>query len=199
MTRFDMLSKRLFDLSMSFFGGLLLLPLIMICWLIASLETKSNGFFLQKRIGLHGQLFSVIKIKTMHPGKYSSSTITVSDDPRITISGYFFRKTKVDELPQLWNVLVGDMSLVGPRPDVPGYADKLDIDQKLILLSVRPGITGPASIKYSNEEELLAKQVDPKKFNDEILYPDKVKLNIDYILNWTFKNDIKIIFKTILG
>lgn len=191
--------KRLFDFFTSLFGLLLFSWLIAVCWLIASIDTKSNGFFFQKRIGLHGKAFSIIKIKTMRPVSGNTTTITQAFDPRITKCGAFFRRTKLDELPQLWNVFVGNMSFVGPRPDVPGYADKLDLKVQSILLSVRPGITGPASLAYKNEEQLLAVQSDPKRYNDEVIYPDKVRINLNYIAHWRFRTDIYYIFKTIIG
>jgi lipopolysaccharide/colanic/teichoic acid biosynthesis glycosyltransferase len=135
----------------------------------------------------------------MRPSALVQTTITQTHDPRITKSGAFFRKMKLDELPQLWNVLVGDMSFVGPRPDVPGYADQLPKETQAILLSVRPGITGPASLAFRNEEDLLATQENPKQYNDEVIYPEKVRINLDYIAKWTFMGDIKYIWQTILG
>ena len=125
-----------------------------------------------------------------------TSSITTSNDERITKSGKFFRKTKIDELPQLFNVLIGEMSFVGPRPDVPGYADKLKGKDRLIL-KLKPGITGPASIKYANEEYLLSTVTDKKKYNDEIIFPDKVRINLDYFHNNTILGDVRIIIKTI--
>lgn len=194
-----MVRKRFFDFFAAFVGLIIFSWLILICWLIASLETRSNGFFMQTRVGRHGQHFKVLKIRTMRTVAEYTTTITQSRDPRITRSGAFFRKTKLDELPQLWNVLVGDMSFVGPRPDVPGYADRLEKEVQSVLLSVRPGITGPASLVYRNEEELLAAQSDPKRYNDELIYPDKVRINLNYINNWRFLTDIKYIIKTIFG
>jgi lipopolysaccharide/colanic/teichoic acid biosynthesis glycosyltransferase len=126
------------------------------------------------------------------------STVTTANDKRITKSGRFFRKYKIDELPQLINVLKGDMSFVGPRPDVPGYADKLEGEDRIIL-SIKPGITGPASLKYKNEEEILASEKNPKEYNDKIIWPDKVKINKEYIKNWSLKKDIEYIIKTIKG
>jgi len=123
--------------------------------------------------------------------------VTQKNDPRITKIGRFFRKTKIDELPQLFNVFKGQMSLVGPRPDMPGFADELTGEEKKIL-SVRPGITGPASIKYKNEETLLMNHEEPEKFNKEVIWPDKVKINLDYIDNWTLKKDLIYIFKTLI-
>lgn len=189
--------KRIFDVIAALIGLTVFSWLILICWLIASVETRSNGFFIQNRVGLNGKLFKILKIKTMRPNAMHSTSITHSLDPRITRSGALFRKTKLDELPQLWNVLVGDMSFVGPRPDVPGYADQLEDKVRSVLLSVRPGITGPASLAYRNEEQLLAAQKDPVRFNDEVIYPEKVKINLKYINNWRFGADIKYILLTI--
>ncbi len=129
---------------------------------------------------------------------HGGNSITVAGENRITPVGRFLRRYKLDELPELWNVLTGEMSLVGPRPDVPGYADKLTGDDRKIL-NIRPGITGPATLKYTNEEELLAEQSDPVKFNDDVLFPDKVRINLEYIENRSFLLDIKIIILTVLG
>ena len=188
--------KRLLDFCISLFGLLFFSWLILITWFVASIATKSNGFFIQKRIGKDGKLFTLIKIKTMKPLDGIKTTVTTKNDVRITPFGEFLRKWKFDELPSLWNVLKGDMSLVGPRPDVPGYADKLEgFDRR--ILELRPGITGPATLKYANEEQLLASIDDPEKYNDEVIFTDKVKMNLDYLDNWNFWLDIKIIFKTI--
>jgi lipopolysaccharide/colanic/teichoic acid biosynthesis glycosyltransferase len=167
-----------------------------IAWAVATVETKSNGFFIQRRIGLNGKAFSILKIKTMKKIDGIDTTITSSNDIRITKSGKLFRNTKIDELPQLLNVFVGDMSFVGPRPDVAGYADKLLGDDRIIL-SIRPGITGPASLKYKNEEEILANQSNPKIYNDTVIWPDKVNINKEYIQNWSFKLDLHYLIRTI--
>ena len=157
---------------------------------------KGRFLFLQERIGQYGKPFKIYKIRTMRIQNHNNNFVTTADDDRILPFGKFLRKTKLDEIVELVNVLKGDMSLVGPRPDVAGYADKLtDEDRK--ILELRPGITGAASLKYINEEELLAKVDDPKKYNDEIIYPDKVKINLEYYYNRTFWGDIKIIFNTI--
>ena len=190
--------KRGFDIIVSFLGLTFSWWLIFIAWVIATFETKSNGFFIQKRVGKNGKIFNVIKIKTMKKVEGVDTTITSSNDVRITKSGKFFRDTKIDELPQLINVLIGDMSFVGPRPDVPGYADKLEGEDRIVL-SIRPGITGPASLKYKNEEEILASQNDPKWYNDKIIWPDKVRINKEYIKNWSLKKDIEYIIKTVTG
>jgi len=192
------LLKRAFDITFSALGLLVSFPMICIAWAIASIETSSNGFFMQQRVGQNGKLFKVIKIKTMKRIDGIDTSITASTDARITKSGVFFRNTKVDELPQLWNVLVGEMSFVGPRPDVPGYADKLEGADKAIL-SLRPGITGPASLKYKEEEELLSREANPQKYNDEVIWPDKIKINRQYIEKYSLTKDIAYIWKTIIG
>jgi len=194
----DRFIKRLFDIVLSTIGLLLTWWIILIAWIISSFETKSNGFFIQKRVGKDGKLFDVFKIKSMKKVDGIDTTITSSNDVRITKSGKFFRDTKIDELPQLFNVLIGDMSFVGPRPDVKGYADELQGDDRIIL-TLRPGITGPASIKYKNEEELLSRQSNPKEYNDTVIWPDKVRLNKEYIKEWSIKKDIDYIVKTVVG
>jgi len=198
MSKFDSLIKRIFDFILSLIGLIFTWPIILIAWIVATIETKSNGFFIQKRVGKDGKLFNVYKIKTMKQIPNINTTITTKNDMRITKSGAFFRKYKIDELPQLLNVLLGDMSFVGPRPDVPGYADKLEGDDRIVL-SIRPGITGPATIKYKNEEDILANVDNPIEYNDKIIWPDKVKINKEYIKNWSLKKDIEYIIKTIKG
>jgi lipopolysaccharide/colanic/teichoic acid biosynthesis glycosyltransferase len=173
-------------------------PVILVAWCIAALETRSNGFFFQKRIGKDGRPFTVIKIKTMDPSRKGGSTVTTKEDPRITRSGRWFRRWKIDELPQLINVLRGEMSFVGPRPDVPGFADRLEGEDRVIL-SLRPGITGPATLKYRNEEELLASQRDPERYNREVIWPDKVRINREYLEAWSLKKDLWYLWKTIRG
>ena len=158
---------------------------------------KGKFLFLQERIGQYGKPFRIYKIRTMKDDVDDNNVfVTTANDKRILPFGKFLRKTKLDEIVELVNVLKGEMSLVGPRPDVAGYADKLTGEDRKIL-ELRPGITGPASLKYINEEELLAKVDDPKKYNDEIIYPDKVKINLEYYYNRSFWGDIRIIFKTI--
>ena len=190
--------KRAFDIVVSLFGLIFCWWIILLAWIVASFETKSNGLFVQKRVGKDGKLFSVFKIKSMKKVEGVNTTITSINDVRITKSGMFFRRTKIDELPQLFNVLIGNMSFVGPRPDVSGYADKLEGKDKIIL-SIRPGITGPASIKYKDEEEILTKQGNPTWYNDNVIWPDKVKINKDYIKKYSFTKDIRYIIKTIRG
>lgn len=188
--------KRVFDFTFAFLGLALTWWLILIAFILASIDTRSNGFFIQRRVGRNGKLFNVVKIKSMRADKTITTTVTTSYDTRITCLGAFFRKTKIDELPQLWNVLLGDMSFVGPRPDVPGFADTLEGNDRA-MLSLRPGITGPATLKYRNEETILAAQPDPEKYNQEVIFPDKVKINLDYIRNWSFLGDLKYIWQTI--
>jgi len=190
--------KRLFDVVGSVFGLSVVLFIIFIAWIIAAIETQSNGFFVQQRVGKDSKLFNVIKIKTMKIVKGVETTVTSSNDARITTTGAFFRKTKIDELPQLWNVLVGEMSFVGPRPDVPGYADRLQGEDRIVL-SIRPGITGPAQLAYKNEEEVLANQDDAVKYNDGIIWPDKVRINREYIEDYSLVKDFYYIWKTIVG
>jgi len=190
--------KRIFDIVFSLFGIVLTFWIMLIAFIVASIESKSFGIFTQKRVGKDGKLFRVFKIKTMKPLVGVDTTITTSNDMRITKSGKFFRDTKIDELPQLFNVLFGSMSFVGPRPDVEGYADELEGKDREIL-TVRPGITGPASLKYKNEEEILAKQSNPKEYNDQVIWVDKVAINLTYIKEWSFKKDIQYIIKTVIG
>jgi len=188
--------KRLFDLLFALLGIILLFPILIIIFCIIKLSSKGPVFFIQERVGREGKIFKMIKFRSMSVSQHSCSTISVKGDVRITKIGAFLRRYKLDELPELWNILVGDMSLVGPRPDVRGYANKLKGEDRNIL-KLRPGITGPASLKFSNEEELLSKEDNPKKFNDEIIYPDKVRLNLEYYYNNNLWTDIKIIFATI--
>jgi len=188
--------KRFFDFIGALIGLLLVWWVILIAFVLATLDTRRIGFFTQQRVGKGGKLFRVIKIRTMRDLPDIETTITRENDPRITRLGRVWRKMKIDELPQLWNVLVGDMSFVGPRPDMPEYAARLEGEDRLIL-KLRPGITGPASLKYANEEELLAAQPDPQNYNDVVLWPDKVRINLDYYHNRSFFGDIALIFRTV--
>lgn len=154
-------------------------------------------FFLQQRVGMQGKLFVIHKFRTMSNGARGTS-ITVKGDRRVTKLGAFLRRYKLDELPELWDVLVGNMSFVGPRPDVPGYADRL-VGADREILHLLPGITGPATLKYRNEEELLANEENPQQYHDEVVYPDKVRLNRYYLHHYSFWMDIKIIFATLFG
>ena len=188
----------MFDFFGAIVGLSIVFPLIALAWVVASIDTRSNGFFIQQRVGKGGTLFSVIKIKSMKKVNGINTTITSSGDARITKCGVFFRKTKIDELPQLWNVLIMQMSFVGPRPDVPGYADRLQGGDRIIL-SVRPGITGPAQLAYKDEEKILANQSNAVEYNDKFIWPNKVKINREYIENYSFFKDFYYIWKTIVG
>lgn len=188
--------KYLFDRTASLVGLLVLLPiLIVISFLIKVKMPGGPVIFTQRRVGRNGQLFTMYKFRSMTVS-HSGSSVSVAGESRITPFGSILRKYKLDELPELWNVLKGDMSFVGPRPDVPGYADRLQGEDRLIL-KLRPGITGPASLKYANEEEILAQVSDPVKYNDEVIFPDKVRINLNYYHNHTFWGDIRLIFETI--
>jgi len=191
-----MVIKYFFDRVISFLGLLVLFPIITTIWILIRIKMPDGSpFFTQKRVGQKGKLFTMIKFRSMNM-EHSGSSVSVAGEARITPLGAFLRKYKLDELPELWNVLVGDMSLVGPRPDVPGYADNLKGGDRLIL-KLRPGITGPASLKYSNEEEILATVESPQQYNKEVIFPDKAKINLEYYYNRTFFGDIKIIINTI--
>ncbi len=188
--------KRTFDLLASFFGLFLLWPVLLLIALLIKIKMPDGPIlFKQKRIGRFGKLFTIVKFRTMNVN-HNGSSISVKGECRITPFGSYLRKYKLDELPELWNVIKGEMSFVGPRPDVPGYADKL-IGEERKILELRPGITGPASLKYANEEEILTNVADPIKYNDEVIYPDKVRINLDYFNNRSFCLDIKLIFWTI--
>jgi lipopolysaccharide/colanic/teichoic acid biosynthesis glycosyltransferase len=188
--------KRLFDFITSLTGLIVLFPIFIIVALLVKISSEGPVFFVQERIGKNGKIFQMIKFRSMIDIQNFNSTISVKGDIRVTKIGAFLRKFKLDELPELWNVLKGDMSLVGPRPDVCGYADNL-IGEDRKILELRPGITGVASLKYYDEEDILASQDNPLKFNDEVIYPDKVRLNLDYYYNNNLWIDIKIIFATI--
>ncbi len=189
--------KRAFDILFAASGLLITAPLIALGWLAATIETGRSGFFRQERVGRHGERFHILKLRTMRDELPGLGTVTTADDPRITRSGAFLRRTKLDELPQLWNVLIGDMSVVGPRPDVPGYADQLEGDDRIIL-SVRPGLTGPATVKYRNEEVLLSRQANPQQYNRDVIWPDKVRINREYVAGRSFAGDLKYLFKTVI-
>ena len=190
-----MMLKRTFDILLSVFAIFLLFPLFLLASFLIVIDSGFPIFFLQKRIGRGAKEFNIIKFRTMKTNN-ENITITVSDDSRITRIGKYLRKTKIDEFPEILNVLFGQMSFVGPRPDVKGYADKLKGANRKIL-ALRPGITGPASLKYYNEEYILSQKSNPKKYNDEVIFPDKVKINMDYFHNRSFFLDLKIIFATI--
>ena len=194
MTSFDHRLKRCFDVCLAFFALIITWPIILVAWLISFVETGKNGFFRQLRVGKEGSLFYIIKIRTMHHGS-NVSTVTVFGDARITHFGKILRRFKLDELPQLFYVIRGDMSFVGPRPDVPGFADML-VGSERMYLTVRPGITGPASIKYKNEEYILSLQRDPESYNKDVIWPDKVAIGLAYIENWSLLGDFIYILRT---
>lgn len=194
-----MLAKYIFDRIVALTAMILLSPVILILFIIHKIAMPGEAFvFKQERIGQHGKPFMIYKIRTMYDNAEQGGSVSTYDDPRITPFGRWLRETKLDTILELINVLKGEMSFVGPRPDVAGYADKLQGNDRKIL-ELRPGITGPASIKYRHEDKILAQQKDPKKYNDEIIYPDKVRINLDYYENWSFFLDIKIIFQTLFG
>ena len=188
--------KYLFDRSMALIGLICLWPVLLVVAILIKVKMPGGPvLFTQHRIGKDGKLFTMYKFRSMTMS-HSGSSISVAGESRITPLGAVLRKYKLDELPELWNVLIGDMSFVGPRPDVPGYADSLQGEDRLIL-KLRPGITGPASLKYANEEEILATVNDPIKYNDEIIFPDKVRINLNYYYHHTFLGENKLIFQTI--
>ena len=189
--------KYIFDRVFSFFGLIFSLPILLVVAILIKIKMPGGPvLFKQKRVGKDGRLFTMYKFRSMVVD-HSGSSISVEGEARITPLGKVLRKYKLDELPELWNVLITDMSFVGPRPDVPGYADKLEGEDRIIL-QLRPGITGPASLKYRNEESILAKVEDPQKYNDEVIFPDKVRINKYYLRHYSFWMDIKMIFATVL-
>lgn len=189
--------KRIFDLFFSFFGLLIFFIPVLILISLATISTKKFGLYTQQRVGKHATLFTMFKIRTME-GEEDDNFMTLQSDNRITPFGKFLRKFKLDELPQLFNVLMGSMSLVGPRPDVVGYADEL-VGSDRIILTIKPGITGPATIKFKKEEALLESQINPLKYNDEVIWKEKTRINKKYIEDWTLIGDLKFILKTIFG
>lgn len=218
-----MFFKLLFDRIVAFCGLLLLWPLLLIFALLIKVQMPGPVLFVQKRVGKGGKVFNCHKFRSMKVD-HGGSTVSVAGESRITPLGSKLRKYKIDELPGLWDVFIGNMSFVGPRPDVPGYADQLR-DSDRDVLKLRPGITGPASLKYRDEEEMIAKFVEKVKrrdllilnqykdtdftrmtdeqiaiwYNDNIIYPDKVRINCYYYHNYSFVKDIQMIFATVLG
>ena len=193
-----MIAKYLFDRIMAFVGLVVLSPILFVVWILIRIKMPDGpAVFTQKRVGKGGILFTMYKFRSMS-AHHSGSTVSVAGESRITPLGAKLRRYKLDELPELWNVFIGDMSFVGPRPDVPGYADKLEGDDRRVL-QLRPGITGPASLKYRDEEVLLAAQANPQEFNDKVIYPDKVRINLYYLDHYSFVADIKMIIATVLG
>lgn len=181
---------------MALVGLLILWPVMLVVAILICIKMPGGPvIFKQQRVGLHGKLFTMYKFRTMMVN-HGGSSVSVAGENRITPLGQILRKYKLDELPELWNVLIGDMSFVGPRPDVQGYADVLEGTDRDVL-KLRPGITGPATLKYANEEEILARVPDPKRYNDEIIFPDKVRINLEYYRNHSFFGDIRLIIHTI--
>jgi lipopolysaccharide/colanic/teichoic acid biosynthesis glycosyltransferase len=191
-----MFLKRVFDMAAAFAGIVILLPVFLVIALLIRIKMSKPVIFKQIRAGRYGKAFTIYKFRTMFMD-HQGSTISVLGDKRVTPLGAVLRKYKLDELPELFNVLKGDLSFVGPRPDMPEYAGKLSGEERRIL-ELRPGITGPATIKYANEEKLLALVDDPVRYNDDVLWPDKVRLNLDYYYTRTFLGDLKILLRTII-
>lgn len=202
-----MIFKRLFDVGASAMGLLVLWPVLAVVAILIRIKMPGGPvLFCQQRVGRGGRLFTCHKFRSMlvaparkeNDNKDSWSSVSVAGESRITPLGAKLRRYKLDELPELWDVLIGNMSFVGPRPDVPGYADRLEGEDRIIL-TLRPGITGPATLKYRNEEELLATVANPIEYNDTVIYPDKVRLNRYYAEHYSFWKDIEMIFATVLG
>ena len=207
-----MILKYIFDRLGALIGLLILWPVLVIVAIMVKVKMPGGpAFFVQKRVGKDGKLFSCHKFRSMTV-KHSGSSVSVAGDSRITPFGATLRHYKLDELPGLWDVLIGNMSFVGPRPDVPGYADKLEGDDRDVL-KLRPGITGPATLKYRLEDEMISEYVAQKQkegdtrpaqdiaveYNDNVIYPDKVRLNCYYYRHYSFIKDIQMIFATVLG
>ncbi len=190
--------KRLLDFTVA----LVSLPFLLLPGALLAVAVWAGSgrpvFYRQERVGRGGKPFRIAKFRTMVVRAPGDSTVTVAGDTRMTSVGRFLRRCKLDELPQLWNVLVGDMSLVGPRPDVPGYADRLQGEARRVL-ELRPGITGPATLAYRNEEDILSHQPDPVRYNDEVIWPDKVRLNLEYLDAASLGKDLGYVWRTALG
>ena len=193
-----MILKWIFDRGMALVGLAFLWPVLIVVAIFIKIKMPGGPvLFVQKRVGRHGRLFTMHKFRSMTVS-HGGSSVSVAGEARITPLGAVLRKYKLDELPELWDVFVGNMSFVGPRPDVPGYADLLQGDDRRIL-ELRPGITGPASLKYRDEEELLAKVANPVEYNDKVIFPDKVRINLYYLDHYSFVKDIQMIICTVLG
>lgn len=193
-----MISKFIFDRTWGFLGLLLLWPVMLVVAILIKVKMPGGPvLFTQKRVGRHGRLFTMHKFRSMTVSHHGSS-VSVAGEARITPLGATLRRYKLDELPELWDVLIGNMSFVGPRPDVPGYADLLQGEARRIL-ELRPGVTGPASLKYRDEEDLLAKVDNPQAYNDTVIFPDKVRINLYYLDHYSFAKDFQMILCTIFG
>jgi len=189
--------KRCFDFSFSLLGLAITIVPMLVIGLLVRATSPGPALFCQKRVGRRGRLFTVVKFRTMCPDAEKLGSITSSGDGRITPVGRLLRRFKLDELPQLWNVFTGAMSFVGPRPDVPGYADRLTGSERR-LLELRPGITGPATLYFRNEEALLLAAADPKAHNDTVIWPKKVALNLRYMEEWSLWKDVGYILMTVV-
>lgn len=189
--------KRIFDILFSLLGLLILAPILLLTWIVVRVSSGGPVIFKQERSGLNGVPFTIYKFRTMYP-EHGGSSVSVKGESRITPLGGVLRRFKLDELPELWNILKGDMSFVGPRPDMPEYTARLQGDQREIL-TLRPGLTSPASIKYSREEQLLSSVPDPLKYFDEVIWPDKTEMNLEYVRRRSFIGDLALIIKTIVG
>lgn len=183
------MAKRIFDILFSLFALFLFFGILLISWLMAVVDTETNGVFIQERIGQYGRKFKIYKLRTMQ-------VVPSSEEKRISRIGRILRNYKLDELPQLFNILKGEMSLVGPRPDLPGYYDLLEGENRKIL-ELKPGLTSLASLKYNKEEQLLEKQESPAIYNDNVIFPDKVRLNLEYYYHRSFWGDLVIVLKTV--
>ena len=193
-----MILKRITDFFIALIGLSILWPVFIIIALLIKIKMPNGPvIFKQKRVGQKGALFTMYKFRTMITN-HGGSSISIQGEDRITTLGLKLRKYKIDELPELWNVLIGNMSFVGPRPDVPGYADNLEGKDRAIL-NLKPGITGPASLKYRNEEELLKHQENPVEYNDKIIFPDKIRINLLYLERQSLGLDFRLIIQTVFG
>jgi lipopolysaccharide/colanic/teichoic acid biosynthesis glycosyltransferase len=197
LSRRQQMLKRATDVVVASGILLLTLPLLLLLVIVVRLSSPGPAFFRQERIGRYGRRFLVIKLRTMRCRQEADSSITVARDPRVTRVGSLLRATRLDELPQLWNVLKGEMSLVGPRPDVPGFADELRGPDRRVL-AIRPGITCPATLYFRHEAELLADHPDPAWLNEHVIYPQKVELNLAYLDGWSFSRDLGLLLITAL-
>lgn len=193
------LVKRVTDFCVALLCLIVFSPIIVVAVIVACFDTKSWGIFKQVRIGLHQKEFTIYKVKTMRDVSSEKTQVTSVQTKRITKSGHFFRKFKIDELTQFWNVLIGDMSFVGPRPDTYEMFNSLTEEERSIIFSVRPGITSLASVVFYDEEALLNQKDDPLSFYHNIVKPEKIKLNIEYVQNQSFSSDFNLLWRTFTG
>lgn len=196
MTRRQAAAKRTFDTVLAAAGVVVTLPIVVPAIIAATIDTRRPGLFVQRRVGRHGDTFPLLKVRTMRPHRTITTSVTTADDPRVTRFGSLLRRFRIDELPQLLNVLAGQMSFVGPRPDVPGFADLLEGDDRIVL-EVRPGITGPATLEYDDEAEILAEVDDPEAYNREVIFPHKVAINRSYVEDYSFRKDLGYLAQTL--